>query len=160
MDSGKDFEARVRRSLDALKGRAKRIDDGGAYSYNRQLGDYYYWPDGPGTVVVECKAVKGTYLPLSRLGIDKPNGQLSRMLDWEGRWRKPVLAVCYYEQTVAKGRCYLVPALFLLGLERASLTEEDAKSLGFQCPKDGDHYDMTALEAWFAFRGGNDDIQA
>ena len=160
MDSGKDFEYRISRSLHALKGASMKVEDGGRYAYNRQLCDFLYWPDTCGTIALECKAVKGKSLPLSRLGIDKQGGQLDRLLEWADRYRKPVLAVCYYDTTVAKGRCYIVPVRFLLGLEKASLSEAEATMLGYRCPKVGDHYDMTALEEWFDYRGGTDDIQA
>lgn len=148
---GKRFERKVANSLHSLRGASMRVEDGGRYSRNRQLCDFLYWPDEGGTIAIECKAVKGTRLPLSRLGAGEPGSQFERLLGFIANDRKAILAVNYYgEDYRHEDRCYLVPVILLLGIEGRSLKEDEAAALGYRCPKEGDKYDMSILEGWFS----------
>lgn len=151
MDSGKRFEERVGRSLHLLGGASMRVEDGGGKGKNRQIADFLYWPDNGGTIAIECKAAKGRF-ELRRLGQGDPNGQLGRLLAFQGRGRRSVVALNFYGDDYRKNNeCYLIPALLFVGMGK-SITEEYAQAVGIRCPKVGDHYDMSALCEWMEGR--------
>ena len=152
MDSGKRFEERVARSLHELDGASMRVEDGGRGAFNKQLCDFLYWPDRGGTIAIECKAAKDR-LELRRLGVGKEDGQLARLLAFQGRGRRSVVAVNFYGDDYRKhNRCYIIPAILFIGVDGASITEEQASHMGIECPKVGDRYDMGCLADWLAYR--------
>ena len=157
MDSGKRFEERFSASLKALPGWSHRIEDGGRGSFNKQPGDYLYGPEGGGMVLIECKAAKGRF-ELRRIGAGEKDGQLAQLLEFQAKDRRSVVAINFYGDDYRKhNRCILIPALFFIGVEGASITEEQAARMGVECPrvKIGKEYgyDLSCLTEWIAYRG-------
>ena len=154
MDTGKRFEEKFARSLRVLDGTYERVEDGGAVAKNKHTGDFEYAPVGYGVIRIECKAIKeGCRFAMARLGAGEPDGQLARLLDWQGEDRKSIVAFNFWGDNYrTSDRCYLVPALMLVGVETSTVKEEEIAKLGTYCPKVGNIYDLGCLEDWVTFR--------
>ena len=76
---------------------------------------------------------------------------MDRLLDFNDMTRKcrSIVAINYYGDDYRhENLCYLVPALFLIGLDGKSISIEEASNLGVYCPKESDHYDLGCLDGW------------
>ena len=158
MDSGKRFEQRFHNSLRALPGASMRIEDGGMYAMNRQLGDFFFWPEHPATLLFECKAERTKSFDLRRVQWGVPNGQIDRMAGWAKRsaGRFAYIALNFYdhESYRKKNACYIIPlGVFESLAKRAEAQGRKSipeKWLGDPVPNTGSIYD---LRDWLKSQG-------
>lgn len=148
MNPGKRFERKFRESLSLMPGYHLRIVDGGDRLKERMPGDFWYFPASGGALLIECKAVRGRSLPLSRVTqID----ELVRF-DRNSPTCKALVAVNFYGEDVRRdNRCLLMPApvfAALSGGRRRSMPLKAFEALGVEAPRvSGNVWDLSALEA-------------